>query len=380
MRRLWFALLVFTMGTNLVIPFFPVYQSEYHMDSPSLTLLFAVYAVTLLPALLIAGSLSDQIGRKIVLVPSMIVMALASLVYAISHSPLELFVGRGLQGVATGVFLGTCTAFMVDRAGERRVQILRLASLTTMIGFGLGPAISGLFLQYVPWHPMQTPFLLHVLLMLIAIAGSLTVPESVSPAESIRWSVRVGVPPSLRRPFLRFIGPAGLIFFALTGTVIALVPSFTIQVLHEHNDAVVGGLILLMMVSGGVAQWVTPDRRLTRMTQIGLLCAVLGTLLFILSGEWRNTLLLFLAMVVEGVGNGLAFKGGLGLAGQLGEGDVRARVISSYYVAAYIGFSVPVFGGGLLVSRFGMIEGLFILTIALGLCVGWVVAGSQSVP
>lgn len=360
------------MGTNLSVTLFPVYQAEYHMSSAEITLLFAVYAVFLLPILLIFGSLSDQIGRKPVLIPSMLLMLLATLIFAWSSNTIELFAGRILQGISTGAFLGTGTAFMVDHAGEKRASTLRLVSLTTMIGFGLGPAVSGLLLQYSAWRHEQMPYLLYSGLMVIAIAGALTVTESVRKADSLQWRIRVGVPRPLRQPFFRFIGPAGLVFFALNGTAMALIPSFSIQVLHTHNDALNGGFIFLMMVAGGIAQWFTPNRGLIRMTRIGLLLTVMGMFLIILSGVWTNLVFMLLSVVVQGVGSGLVFKGSLGLAGKLGEGPAQAQVVSSYYVAAYIGLSIPVFFTGILINHFGMVDGILILATVFGLWVGWI--------
>ncbi len=336
------------------------------MTSVGITLLFAVYAVALLPTLLVVGPLSDQIGRKTILIPSMIIMVLASIVLAANHFA-ALFIGRALQGMATGAFLGTCTAAMVDHAGEQRNRALRQASFTTMIGFGLGPFTAGLLLQSIPWRPLQVPYIVHILLMGIGILAIWTVPEARSVKNQVRLKIQIGLPKAIRAGFLRFVGPAGLIFFAFNGTVIALIPSFSSQVLHVANHAIAGGLIFLMMLSGGIAQLLNLQIQLISITKIGLALTVAGAFLMITSGVWQSPPTMLVATIVEGVGNGLAFKGGLGLAGTLGTADTRAQVVSCYYIAGYTGFSVPVFVGGVLANHFGMIHGLLILAVTLGI-------------
>lgn len=157
MKRLFWTLLIFTMGTNLPAPIFPLYQMRFHLSNADISLLFSTYAVFLLPSLLLVGHLSDQVGRKVMMIPSIALLAVASIVFAFAPSADFLYVARALQGIATGGFLGTCTAFMMDQVdGSRRARTTLLVSFTTMVGFGLGPGLTGVFIQYVPSDPYST--------------------------------------------------------------------------------------------------------------------------------------------------------------------------------------------------------------------------------
>jgi MFS family permease len=69
------------------------------LQSLVVTVVFATYAVGVLAALLLVGRLSDQVGRKAVLLPGLGVAAASSLVFLIPHSLPALFVGRLLSGV-----------------------------------------------------------------------------------------------------------------------------------------------------------------------------------------------------------------------------------------------------------------------------------------
>src|SRR3954452_16134594 len=112
------AFLMTMLGATLPTPLYPLYQQELGFGGLMVTVVFATYAVGVLAALLLVGRLSDQIGRKAVLLPGLGVAAISSLVFLIPHSLVALFAGRVLSGVSAGVFTGVATATLVDLAPE----------------------------------------------------------------------------------------------------------------------------------------------------------------------------------------------------------------------------------------------------------------------
>lgn len=369
MKRIWLALLAFTIGTNLVTPLFPFYSARFHLNNAQISLLFATYAIFLLPSLLLFGSLSDQLGRKRVLIPVMILFTLASVIYSLSTSSMELFIARAIQGISTGAFIGACTAYMVDNVEEsKRGRTLLLASFTTMIGFGIGPGISGNIMQYFSWRISQLPFFIHITLMVIAIMLLFTVRETVVNKEGrVRLRIRVGVPADMKTKFWRFIAPAGFVFFALNGTVIAMIPVYTVSILHSKSLNLGGNLLFLLMLVGGISQLLVQKWAMNTVTKWGIVLTVIGAFVMLSAGPMHSAPILILGTIIEGIGNGWAFKGSLALAGNVSEPKVRAQVISTYYIAAYAGFSVPVLLVGLLSVYFGLQIALLGLAIVLTL-------------
>lgn len=373
------ALLAFTIGTNLPSPLYPLYQVQFHMNEAAISLLFATYAVFLVPSLLLVGPLSDQTGRKLIIIPNIIVMTLASLLFVYASSEYILFIARALQGIATGSFLGTCNAFMLDHSRKKyQTTTLLLASFFTMLGFGLGPGLAGFTLQYFKWFPEQSPFLLHIILMIIALSFVLTVKETVSFHPPIRFHVAIGVPAKLRRPMWTFIAPSGFIFFAFNGSVIALFPSFTKNILHINNFAVSGGLLLLLMLTGGLAQLLVRHRSMTAITKWGLILSTIGAFIMISAAPMESIIVLILGTIIEGVGNGWTFKGSLALAGQISTPDIRAQIMSTYYIAAYAGFIIPVFAVGELAVFTGLSAAMFLLSVVLTIAVLIIIFASHS--
>ena len=141
MKRIWWALFTFTMATNLITPLFSLYQQRFGVNTAELSLVFATYAVFLLPRLLLSGSLSDHLGRKRVLMSSLALMLFAVGILAWSPTPLWLFVGRALQGVATGVFSAPVPPISWIYPPRHSARTFCLwAVLHSMIGFSLGSA------------------------------------------------------------------------------------------------------------------------------------------------------------------------------------------------------------------------------------------------
>ena len=369
------------MGTNLPVPLFPLYQMRFDMSNADISLLFSTYAVFLLPSLLLVGHLSDQVGRKVMMIPSIALLATASVIFAIAPSPYFLFVSRALQGVATGGFLGTCTAFIMDHGdSSRRAKTTLLASFTTMVGFGVGPGLSGLFIQYVPTDPYSTVFILHVALSISSIVAVLTLAETVRRHTGLPIKFAIGVPRNIRLPFFGFIAPAVFLFFAMNGSVIALISTFAIKVLHLHNLAIGGLLIFTLMLSGGLAQVVISHSDMLEMimlTKRGLLLTAVGAFVIIMSAPEKSLFLLVVGTVIEGIGNGWTFKGSLGLCGQITTDETRAKIVSSYYAAAYAGFSIPIFSVGLLSDYIGLTDALLALAVLLTFATMMLIAGSK---
>ena len=87
-------------------PLYATYQRAWGVSPLTTTVVFGIYAVALLSALLTVGRLSDHIGRRPVLLVGIAGQILALMVFADAHSVLALMAARIIQGLATGTALG----------------------------------------------------------------------------------------------------------------------------------------------------------------------------------------------------------------------------------------------------------------------------------
>jgi MFS family permease len=100
------ALFVLLMDGNLPTPLYAVYRDRFGFSGTELTLIFAIYAVALIPSLLVFGQLSDRVGRRPVIVGGLGVAAVGLLALAMAQSTAWLFVARAIQGVALCTTVG----------------------------------------------------------------------------------------------------------------------------------------------------------------------------------------------------------------------------------------------------------------------------------
>src|SRR6476620_10530663 len=87
-------------------PLYGTYRELWGFSPLVLTLVYGTYAFGVLASLILAGRLSDEVGRRPVLLVALGGLMVTSVVFMLADSVVWLFVARGLQGLATGLTLG----------------------------------------------------------------------------------------------------------------------------------------------------------------------------------------------------------------------------------------------------------------------------------
>lgn len=352
------ALLIFTMGTSIVTPLFPLYQAQFNLTDGQVTLLFAAYTLTVVPTMLVMGGVSDRFGRKKVMAPAMVCITVASLVMAFATNVPMLFTGRILQGLAIGSFLGVGTAFIVDHAriGEKAWAAV-VAGLAFRLGFGLGPGMAGVIAQHSS-EPIRRPFEVHVLLMVFAFVAFALTPETIRrlPTDRAalgRWKIQVGVPAGQMAGFATFLAPAAFTLGFLDATLLSVVPLYMVTALGVHNLALVGLVGFLELGLGGVtplfARNVPP--RLAVMWGSG--GGAVASLLVVSASTVHSVALVLVAAAVIGLLNGLTLQGATSICGISVPIRERGKLLSALYMCAYAG-TIPTIGLGYLSQSIGI--------------------------
>jgi MFS family permease len=368
----WLVAVVFSitmLGTTLPTPLYVIYQAQWHFSAAIVTVTYAVYAAGVLAALLLAGRSSDQAGRKPVLAVALCFSALSTVVFILAPNVGVLIIGRILSGLSAGLMTGTATAMLtelVPASASRRASMV--ATAANMGGLGLGPLIAGLFAQYAP---QPTVLVFEVYLALLAAAGLCVflVPETVSPRRrpSLRFA-GLGIPERGRGEFIA-AGTGGFAAFALLGLFSALAPTFLGDVLHQESHVVQGGVVFLLLAVGAATQ-VALSRFNSRRVAMGGLGLFLAALALIVAALSQADMALFLTgTVVGGVAVGAVFLGCLATANRLAPPGQRGQVISAFFVACYIGLTIPVIGVGVATLFISDFTAVLALSIVLaGLC------------
>jgi MFS family permease len=355
------------LGTTLPTPLYVIYLAQWHFPAVLVTVIFAVYAVVVLVALLFAGRSSDQAGRKPVLAVALGCSALSTIVFILAPDVGLLFVGRILSGLSAGLTTGTATAALTELApasAGRRASLV--ATAANMGGLGLGPLIAGLFAQFAP---DPTVLVFEVYLGVLAAAGLCLffVPETVSPRRrpTLRFA-GLGIPRAGRGGFIA-AAAAGFAAFSLIGLLTALAPTFLGNVLHDRSHAAAGAVVFALLAAGAITQVVVSRLASRRVMLAGLGLFLVGLALLPAALSQASMALFLTGTIVSGVAVGAVFLGSLATANRLAPPGRRGQVVSTYFVACYCGLIVPVVGVGVL-SEF-VSDFTAVLTLAIVLAV-----------
>jgi MFS family permease len=355
-RGSWLAftgMVVFTMGTSIVTPLFPLYSERFGLSAGTITLLFATYTATVVPTMLIAGNMSDHVGRKRLILPAMATITAASLLFGFTTSVPALFAGRVLQGIAIGMFLGVGAAFVVDHAPpDGREHAAQFAGLGFRLGFGLGPGLAGLLIAYSV-NPLHRPFRLHALLMIPAILAIVAAKETLPRRPGRGFAIRIGVPKGQMRAFATFVAPAGFLMSFLDATLLSLVPLYMVRTLGVHNLAIVGLVGFLILATGGFTPLVFRSIDPRQAVMAGVVASTIGSALIFSAAGVGTAALVIAAAALIGFTNGLILQGGTTICSLVVPLHERGKLVSAFYMCCYAG-TVPSVALGYLSRAIGL--------------------------
>jgi MFS family permease len=113
--RIAFAMFAVGWGANQFSPMLIVYRHELNLSAAAVAGLFAIYAATLVPGLLIGGPASDRYGRRPVVLPFVALSPVATLLLIAGPRNLTVIaVSRALAGLCSGVVFGSATAWVQE--------------------------------------------------------------------------------------------------------------------------------------------------------------------------------------------------------------------------------------------------------------------------
>jgi len=344
------ALAVMFVGAILPTPLYPLYQHAFGFFGVTLTLIYAVYVLGNLVALLFFGRLADQIGRRRAILPAIGFGIASAVVFAAAAGSPWLFAARALSGFSTGLAAGAATAWIAELyTGRSNGAAARIAASANFFGCAAGPLFGGLLAQFAPW-PLRLSYLVYLVLLCAVATAILFVPETVAnPKRFGEASLRprLGVPRLIR---LQFVSPAvsGFATFSLIGFYAALIPNLLAESLQESAPTLAGAIVCEVFGIAAITILST--------AWLGSQAAMFSALALLLPAVWllvgaelaRSLPLLLFAAALCGVAGGLGYRGSLEVINRIAPADQRSEVVSSYLIALFAGNSLPVIGIGVL--------------------------------
>ncbi|WP_329082753.1 MFS transporter [Streptosporangium sp. NBC_01469] len=365
-------LTTFMAAASAPTPLYAVYQGYWGFSSSVLTAVFAVYAVSLLMALLTVGSLSDHVGRRPVILGAVALETVAMAIFASADGVPALVVARVLQGFATGAATGALGAGLLDADRTRGPLINSVAPALGLAAGGLG---SSLLVQYLP-APTRTVFVVLIVAFVLQGAAILLLPESAGRRAGALASLRphVSVPAGARRVLL-MVTPITVAGWALGGFYLSLGPSLARGVTGSKSIVVGGLLVSALTFSGTVAilaMRAVPALRAMRVASVLLALGVIVTLLGVNTG---SGVLFFAGTVVAGLGFGTGFQGAARTLLPAAAPHERAGLMAAFYIVSYLAMSIPATVAGIAAGHLPLTElttyyGIVLAALALAALAG----------
>lgn len=345
-------LLCFFAASSAPTPLYHLYQQAWGFSSALLTVIFAVYALSLLATLLMFGSLSDYLGRRPVIFIGLLLEIVSMLLFIAATDVSWLIVARVLQGVATGIATSALGAAMLDSDAQ---QGPLLNSITPMFGMALGALGTSALVEYAP-----LPMGLAYGLLLAAFVGQavylLWIAETVTPQPGVLKTLRPQLAvPAQARGTLLLVLPADIAAWALGGFFLSLAPSLLTAATGSTSVLNGGFAVAALTISGAISIHNLRLRAPRLALLVGCSFLAIGVSVILAAVNLGWLWLFFTGAVVAGIGFGASFLGALRLLLPLAHAHERGALMAAFLALSYLAFCIPALLAGVSIKTAGLV-------------------------
>lgn len=338
-------------SSSAVTPLYRLYQQSMHLSPLMITLVFAVYAISLLAALLTVGGLSDYVGRRPVILGGLLLNAIAMVLFSYASDVGQLILARAVQGLCVGTATTALGAAILD-TDRKRGPLLN--SVTAFLGLMVGALGAAALVTFAP-DPLHLVYEVLFALTAVMIVLLFVMPETVSRKAGALASLRphVRVPSQSRAALLR-VAPATVATWALGGFSLSLMPTVVATTMGVSAPWVGGVVVATLMLAAALTVAALRQLPAQRLLVIGTAALSLGVFVSLL-GIWQHSVaMLFAGSVIAGFGFGASFAGSLSTLLPTAEAHQRAGLLAAFYVLSYLAFSLPALAAGVAVPYAGL--------------------------
>ena len=344
------------LGFGIVIPLLPLYAEHYHPSPLQFGLLMSSYSLMQFIFAPLLGRLSDRIGRRPVLLVSLLGTVLGYLIFAFAHTLTALFLARILDGI-TGGNVGTAQAVIADSTSPaERSKGMGMIGMAFGLGFIFGPAIGGFAVHLGEAAPGLFAASLSFLAFLWAFFRLPETRPSGAPLRALTFFSWEALARSFR---LRGVGFLILIGGVATTAFATFEVTFS-QFVHgtfSLGPSSVAWLFVVIGVTSALTQGVLIRRLVPRLGEgkiiawgIGFLCCGFLLLLAV-----RSVSALIPVIVLLAFGSGLLNPALTGLVSRRTPPEAQGEVLGSFQAVSSLGRIVGPFWGENVFLRFGPI-------------------------
>ncbi|MEE6178260.1 MFS transporter [Mycobacterium sp. 050134] len=331
--------LLFAMGwaANHFVALMPLISDHEHLSTAALDATFGVYALGLLPGLLVGGRASDAVGRRSVALAGSVSALIGTTAMLLSQQPEVLLGGRLVVGMGVGLAMSSGTAWASDLKGPPGVAT---AGAVLIGGFAVGPLAGGVA-GGAGQPGIRVSF---------AIAAAVLVLAMAAMAAAVRWGAPVPATPpaaagsiSARQGTTWALGwamPLAPWVFASATLGFVTIPARIHTALAAPMAAgiatlVVNGISGVIQVVARIGNW-GPQAGTA-----GAVLAAIGYVGAVVAPPTMSSAIGLPLLLILGCASGLCLREGLIDLQIAAPARLRGALVGSFYVVTYVGFGLP---------------------------------------
>jgi MFS family permease len=334
----------------------PAIRDHQHLGTSTLNAMFGIYALGLLPGLLIGGRASDALGRQSVAWAGSATALAGTVAMLFSQDSAVLLVGRVIVGAGVGFAISSCTAWASDLRGPAGAAV---AGAVLTAGFAIGPFASGLIAS-AGQPGIRVSFAIAAAIVVLATVAAVLAAQRAAVAVP---ATAHGTEPStpMRQgsaAALSWAMPLAPWVFASATLAFVTIPTrvhtgFAAPLVAGIATLIANGVSALIQIVARARQW-GPQAGTT-----GALLAALGYAVTAVAAPSMTLGLGLSLLVVLGCASGLLLREGLIDLEAAAPQRLRGALTGAFYTVSYVGFGLP-----LLLSTVGSAhDGAMILAV-----------------
>ncbi|MEK4871961.1 MULTISPECIES: MFS transporter [Bacillaceae] len=338
--------LVMTLGNSMLIPVLPSIEQKLNISSFQVSMIITVYSVLAIILIPVAGYLSDHIGRKRVIIPSLIIAAIGGVISGIAawlmdNSYWVILIGRALQGVGAAGAFPIVLPLVGDLFKEEEEVSSTLGVIETANTFGkvlspiLGAFLAG-FIWFIPFMSIPVFCLISIVLILFFVKSPKSKVKPLPFKQFIQHTKETMHKDKKWLYAIFFIG--AIVMFVLFAEMFylsdILEKKYQIKNIKKglYLAIPLGALCLTSYITG---KKIKKDKNLMRwITFIGLVAIIIGTIALNFS---ENMWFIIVFLTIAGIGIGASLPPLDALITEGIEKEERGTITSIYSSMRFIG-------------------------------------------
>ena len=337
------------LGFGIIIPIFPFISKEFGASGAQLGMLMASYSIMQFFFAPVWGRLSDRIGRKPIILISLVGSTTGMVLFALANSLTWLFVSRILAGMAAAN-ISTAQAIMADiTPPEQRTRGMGMVGAAIGLGFVFGPGLSFLLVQGNQYAPVF--WFAAALSACDFLMALIFLPETLSPEGSSELRRRgfsfTALQHAFRMPLIPRLLCLSLLYYiaftAMESTFGYYIESVFSMTAKQNGFILFLVGLMMALVQGGLVSRLTKrwgDPLVLRSGIAGIVIGLVGLALANTS-QWMYVSILVLAFFA-----GLASPSMISLVSQFSPAEAQGEMLGLNQSMASLGrIAGPILGG-----------------------------------